>query len=169
VIHLPENNTADSDHTGILQSVTRTFSEFCTPKWHILLYSNVRSNWIVTKRLSRDWVHNHCVDKGGCHSHRLYNHSCDHRSNFDQLFSAVWPLTTLIFRASTIDHVAFQPLTVDYMHIYGNIQKNVYRLHPFLSIRGQDAWLQLWLLGLWERHPPWVTEPSTNIGQQVLN
>ena len=44
--------------------------------------------------------------------------------NFDQLFSAVWQLTTLIFRALTIDHVAFQPLTVDYTHIYGNIKKN---------------------------------------------
>ena len=34
---------------------------------------------------------------GGCYSHRLYSHSCDCRSNFDWLFLAVWPLTTLIF------------------------------------------------------------------------
>ena len=62
---------------------------------------------------------------GGCHSHRLYSHSCDRKvKNFDQLFSAFSPLTTLIFGALTIDCVEFQPLTIDYVHIYGSIQKN---------------------------------------------
>ena len=59
-----------------------------------------------------------------CHSYRLYSHGRDCKVNFDQLFSAFWPLTMLIFRALTVDCVEYQPLTVDYAHIYGSIQKN---------------------------------------------
>ena len=43
--------------------------------------------------------------------------------NLDQLFS-VWLLTTLIFGSLTIDCIEFNPLTVDYVHIYGSIRKN---------------------------------------------
>jgi len=85
----------------------------------------------------------------GCHSHRLYSHSCNRRSNFDQLFSMIWPLTMLSFRALTNDHVAFQPLTVDYAHIYGIIHSDSTPSLPY----SQDAQLQVWPLSLWEWHP----------------
>ena len=59
--------------------------------------------------------------------------------NFDQLIFGIWPLTTLIFGALIIDHAEFQPLTVDYVHIYGSIRKKAKQLHPFLSIWSQAA------------------------------
>ena len=40
---------------------------------------------------------------GGCHSHRLYSHSCDHGSK-------LWPA---LFGSLTVDHANFWPLTFD--------------------------------------------------------
>ena len=48
------------------------------------------------KPICHQWIWN-MINTGGCHSHRFYSRSCDRRSNFDQLFSPFWPLTTLIF------------------------------------------------------------------------
>ena len=72
--------------------------------------------------------------------------------NSDQLFSVVWPLTTLIFRALTIDRVVFQPLTMcTFTEVYGRMHTN---LTPSLVYEwGQDMQLQLWLLSLWGWHP----------------
>ena len=41
--------------------------------------------------------------------------------NFGQLFSA---LTMLIFGALTVDCIEFQPLTVDYVHVYRRMCSN---------------------------------------------
>jgi len=44
------------------------------------------------------------------YAHRLYIHGCDHRSK----------LLPALFGAFTIECIEFQPLTVDYTHIYGS-------------------------------------------------
>jgi len=66
---------------------------------------------------------------GGCHSHRLYSHGCNHTS---ELTSYFWHLTVDHTKFWGFDHWPHCISSIDYAHIYGSIWKNVQRLHPFL-------------------------------------
>jgi len=65
---------------------------------------------------------------GGCHSHRLYSHSCDRKvKTLTSSFLAFWPLTTLVFGLWSLTALNFShwPLTtLTFMEVYGRMRSD---------------------------------------------
>ena len=76
-------------------------------KWLWVLLMNILTWTCIHNKDYEYYVNMHnapaIVTTGGCHSHRLYSHSCDHGSR-------LWPA---LFSSLTVDHANFWPLTFD--------------------------------------------------------
>ena len=88
--------------TRAIVTATKSWMQYKDP----LLHQTYYSSWLVPHTKTT-------LNSGGCHSHRLYSHSCNRGQNFDRLSLVVWSLTTLIFGHWPLTTQIFCPLTVD--------------------------------------------------------